>query len=315
MVDGFGRAVTYLRLSVTDLCNYRCLYCMPEHGVCKRPHDEMLTVEECVEIVRAAAACGVRKVRITGGEPLVRRGILEICSGVAAVPGIEELCLTTNGSLLEEMAAGLKEAGVTRLNVSLDTLRPDRFRALTRRGSLEDVLRGLQAAEKAGFAGIKLNAVLLGGWNDDEIRDFAELTRQRPWQVRWIELMPLGECADWPGQRFLPASAVLEHCPELEPAGTAGVAEVYRLPGAAGTVGLIRPMSHRFCSRCDRIRVTADGRLKPCLHSAQEIPLKGCGGDELLRRIRRGIAGKPGRHCLEADGCSSAGRNMNEIGG
>lgn len=313
MRDGFGRQITYLRLSVTDLCNYRCRYCMPETGVCKRPHSEILTVEECVRVARAAAACGVRKVRLTGGEPLVRRGILEICAGIAAIPEITELCLTTNGSRLPAMAADLKRAGVTRLNISLDTLRPERFTVLTRRGALSDVLDGIAAAEAADFSDLKLNTVLLGGLNDDEIPDFAALTRNRPWQVRFIELMPLGECAGWPRERFLPASEVLRLCPGLEPVGVSGVASVWRMPGWAGTVGLITPMSHRFCAQCDRIRVTADGRLKPCLHSDQEIPLKGLDDGAMLERMAEAIAQKPARHHLEHG--SDARRDMNEIGG
>lgn len=315
MRDGFGRPITYLRLSVTDLCNYRCQYCMPENGVCKRSHADILTVEECVRIARAAAACGVTKVRITGGEPLVRRGILEICAGIAKIPGIAELCLTTNGSLLPAMAADLRRAGVTRLNISLDTMRPARFHKLTRAGDLNDVLNGIAAAEAAGFSELKLNTVLLGGWNDDEIPDFVALTRDRPWQVRFIELMPLGECAGWPEARFLPASAVLARCPALRPIGAHGVASVWGVPGWPGTVGLITPMSHCFCAQCDRIRVTADGRLKPCLHSDQELLLKGCSDEELLLRLREGIAAKPAHHRLVQQGRSDTARDMNEIGG
>lgn len=313
MHDGFGRRITYLRLSVTDLCNYRCQYCMPAAGVCKRPHGDILTVEECVRVIRAAAACGVTKVRLTGGEPLVRRGILDICAGIAAIPEITELCITTNGSLLPSMAADLKRAGVTRLNISLDTLRPGPFAELTRRGRLSEVWDGIEAAEAAGFQGLKLNTVLLGGLNDCEIPDFVALTRERPWQVRFIELMPLGQCAGWPKKRFLPASAVLERCPELVYTGTSGVAAVYRVPGWSGSVGLITPMSHRFCGQCDRIRVTADGRLKPCLHSDQELPLKGLDDGAMLTRMAEAIAQKPARHHLEHG--SDAQRDMNEIGG
>lgn len=295
------------------MCNYRCQYCMPEEGVCKRPHGDILTVEECVRVARAAAACGVTKVRLTGGEPLVRRGILDICAGIAAIPEITELCLTTNGSLLPSMAADLKRAGVTRLNISLDTLRPGPFAELTRRGSLSEVWAGIEAAEAAGFQELKLNTVLLGGLNDGEIPDFVALTRERPWQVRFIELMPLGQCAGWPKERFLPASAVLERCPELIYAGISGVAAVYRVPGWSGSVGLITPMSHRFCGQCDRIRVTADGRLKPCLHSDQELPLKGLDDGAMLIRMAEAIAQKPARHHLEHG--SDARRDMNEIGG
>lgn len=312
MRDGFGRRVEYLRLSVTDLCNFRCRYCMPEEGVGKRGHEDILRVEECVEIAQAAAACGIKKVRLTGGEPLVRRGILDICRGIAAVPGIGELCLTTNGALLPELARPLREAGVDRLNISLDTLRPDRFAAVTRTGRLEDVRRGMDAAREAGFAGTKLNVVLMKGFNGDEIPDFVDIARRHPVEVRFIELMPIGagEAAG-----FLPARAVLEACPDLRPMEGSGVAERYRPSGGRGAVGLIQPMSRRFCGRCDRVRVTADGRLKPCLHSGQELPLRGLHGEELEEAIRAGIAAKPREHRMIETGRSEAGRSMNQIGG
>ena len=258
---------------------------------------------------------GISKLPLTGGEPLVRRGIVELCRMLRKIPGIEELCLTTNGVLLPALAAPLRAAGVDRLNISLDTLRPDRFRDITRVGSLADVLRGLEAAESAGFRNLKLNCVLLGGVSDDEIADFAALTLTHPWQVRFIELMPMGTCVGWDRAHFLPSDAVLARCPQLREVGTQGVCRVYRLPGARGTVGLISPMSHRFCSGCDRIRVTADGRLKPCLHSSEEIPLAGLSGAELRRAVERGIAAKPQRHHLAEEGRSGAGRGMYEIGG
>lgn len=312
MKDHFSRDITYLRLSVTDLCNLRCRYCMPEEGVCKKGHREICSVEELVEITRQAVACGVKKVRLTGGEPLVRRGIIDICRGVSGLAGVEELCLTTNGILLPQMAAELRSAGVRRLNISLDTLRPTRFAYMTRTGCLEDVLRGIEAAEREGFTDTKLNVVLVRGFNDDEIGDFVELTRERPIEVRFIELMPIG-----PGAQggFLPSGAVLETCPELESADTDGVARRFRLPGGAGLVGLIEPMSHRFCSDCNRIRVTADGKLKPCLHSDQEIPLRGLAGEALRRAIQDGIRSKPQRHHMAETGHSGSRRDMNEIGG
>ena len=260
---------------------------MPAEGVCKREHSEMLSFEELTEIVQAAVSLGVSKVRLTGGEPLVRRGAVDFCRMLAEIPGVEELCVTTNGSLLAEQAAALREADVTRLNISLDTLKEERFRAITRLGTLSDVLRGIEAAERAGFEKIKLNCVLLGGVNDDEIADFAALTRAHDWQVRFIERMPMGCGRDFGA--YLPAQAVLERCPELEAISHDGVAACYRFPGAKGTVGLIAPMSHSFCSECSRVRITADGKLKPCLHSAAELSLRGLSGDELEAAIRRGI--------------------------
>ena len=314
MLDGCGRTIDYLRLSVTDLCNYRCRYCMPAEGVCKRPHADILSVEELVEIGQAAVACGVQKIRLTGGEPLVRRGILDICRGLRAIPGLEELCLTTNGSLLPSMATPLREAGVDRLNISLDTLRPDRFANMTRLGTLSDVLKGIQAAEDSGFKNLKLDTVLIGGFNDDEIGDFLLLTMEHPWEIRFIELMPMGPCAEWEKFCFLSVDSILQRYTTLQKIGTQGVARRYRLPGAKGTIGLISPMSHDFCADCRRIRVTADGKLKGCLHSREELPLRGLHGKDLEDAIRRGILQKPQRHHL-AEGPSDTPRTMNQIGG
>ena len=314
MIDQYGRTIDYLRLSVTDLCNYRCQYCMPADGVEKGPHGAVLSVEEYGEIARAAVKLGIRKIRLTGGEPLVRRGILDICRTLRAIPELKELCLTTNGSLLPELAKPLRDAGVDRLNISLDTLHPEHFRAMTRTGSLEDVLSGIQAAERADFKQLKLDTVLIGGFNDNEIRPLAELTLTHPWEVRFIELMPMGPCAGWDRSRFLPAETVLDRMAELEPIEAQGVARRYQLPGALGTVGLISPVSHDFCADCRRIRVTADGKLKGCLHSREEIPLRGLHGQALEDAVRRGILHKPERHHL-TERSSDTPRNMNQIGG
>lgn len=314
MLDGCGRTIDYLRLSVTDLCNYRCRYCMPEEGVCKRPHGDILSVEELAEIAEAAVRCGIRKIRLTGGEPLVRRGILDICRQLRAISGLEELCLTTNGSLLPTLAKPLREAGVDRLNISLDTLRPERFAAMTRLGQLDDVLAGIQAAEAAGFHGLKLDVVLIGSFNDDEISDFLTLTLEHPWEVRFIELMPMGPCAGWDAACFLPVDFILNSAPTLQKIPPQGVARRYRLPGAKGTVGLISPISHDFCGNCRRIRVTSDGKLKGCLHSCEELPLRGLHGVDLEAAIRQGALHKPERHHL-AERPSDTPRNMNQIGG
>ena len=314
MMDQYGRTIDYLRLSVTDLCNYRCRYCMPAEGVEKGPHGSVLTVEELVEIGEAAVKLGVRKIRLTGGEPLVRRGILDICRGLRAIPELKELCLTTNGSLLPELAQPLREAGVDRLNISLDTLKPERFQEITRRGTLDEVMNGIRAAEDAGFQNLKLDTVLMGGVNDDEIGDFLALTMEHPWEVRFIELMAMGPCAAWPKERFLPVTEVLRRFPQLEKIRPNGVARRYRLPGAVGTAGLIAPVSYEFCGDCRRIRVTADGRLKGCLHSREEIPLRGLHGDALTEAIRRGILQKPKGHHL-TEHASDTPRTMNQIGG
>lgn len=314
MTDNFGRTIDYLRLSVTDLCNYRCRYCMPAEGVAKREHGEMLSIEELAEIGQAAVHCGVKKIRLTGGEPLVRRGLLELCRLLRANPALEELCLTTNGALLPQLAQPLRDAGVDRLNISLDTLRPDRFAAMTRLGRLEDVKAGISAAEVAGFSHLKFDVVLIGGFNDDEIGDFLELTREHPWEIRFIELMPMGPCASWEKSCFLSVEIVLKRYSALQQIESQGVARRYRLPGAAGTVGLISPVSHDFCGQCRRIRVTADGKLKGCLHSREEITLRGLHGEALEDAIRRGILQKPRQHYL-TEGGSDTPRTMNQIGG
>ena len=314
MLDNCGRSIDYLRLSVTDLCNYRCQYCMPAEGVAKRDHRDILAIEELAEIAEAAVHCGVKKIRLTGGEPLVRRGLLELCRRLRAIPALEELCLTTNGALLPQLALPLREAGVDRLNISLDTLQPERFAAMTRLGRLEDVKAGISAAEKAGFTHLKFDVVLIGGFNDDEIGDFLELTQEHPWEVRFIELMPMGPCAAWEKSCFLSGEEVLKRYPALQQIEPQGVARRYRLPGAAGTVGLISPVSHDFCGQCCRIRVTADGKLKGCLHSREEITLRGLHGEALEDAIRSGILQKPRQHHLGVRP-SDTPRTMNQIGG
>ena len=314
MKDGYGRDIYYLRLSVTDLCNLRCVYCMPAGGVEKRRHEDVLTVEELDEIARSAGRCGIRKIRLTGGEPLVRRGIVDICARTAAAPGVEEVCMTTNGLLLPKLAPELRKAGLRRVNISLDTLSPELYRELTRVGNIEDAVAGLKAALD-NFETVKINAVLIGGTNEPEIRQMVYITKDAPVELRFIELMPIGECAHWPRERFLENSAVLEAVPELEPCGTSGVARLFSLPNARGRVGLISPLSSHFCPECNRIRITPDGRLKPCLHSAQEIELRGFHGAELDAKLREGICAKPMRHHLSPASPSESLRGMSRIGG
>ena len=314
MKDGYGRDIYYLRLSVTDLCNLRCVYCMPAGGVEKRRHEDVLTVEELEEIARSAGRCGIRKIRLTGGEPLVRRGIVDICARTAAAPGVEEVCMTTNGLLLPKLAPELRKAGLRRVNISLDTLSPELYRELTRVGNIEDAVSGLKAALD-NFQTVKINAVLIGGINEPEIRQMVYITKDAPVELRFIELMPIGECAHWPRERFLENSAVLEAVPELEPCGTSGVARLFSLPNARGRVGLISPLSSHFCPECNRIRITPDGRLKPCLHSAQEIELRGFHGAELDAKLREGICAKPMRHHLSPASPSESLRGMSRIGG
>lgn len=317
MVDQFGREITYLRISVTELCNLRCRYCMPMEGVCKKAHDEMLTEDELVQAVEVAAALGIRKVRVTGGEPLVKKNIVSICRRIAAVPGIEELCMTTNGVMLPELARPLREAGLQRVNISLDTLDAEKYTYITRIGRLEDAIAGIEAALAAGFEKVKINAVLIGSFNDDEIPALAELTQQYPVDVRFIEMMPMYNSGDFDKDCFLPYTKVLEVMPELVPVSPdGGVAKLYTLPGARGRVGLISPINAHFCAECNRLRLTADGKLKPCLHSAAEYSIKGLDRAGMRAVMESTIYQKPKWHGeLNAVNRSQAGRNMNQIGG
>lgn len=329
--DGLGRVVDYLRVSVTDRCNLRCRYCLPEAGVGLKDHGDILTYEELERIIRVAVAMGVRRVRITGGEPLVRRGLVGFLARISQLPGLDDLSLTTNGVLLAGMAADLKAAGVGRLNISLDTLREDRFRDLTRGGRLGDVQRGLEAAIEAGFSPIKINTVLLRGTNDDEIADFADLTRRLPVHVRFIELMPLGEGHGWGADHFLAAAearqrirrtgepATILRPAESAPAG-AGPARYFQFAGAPGTVGFIAALSDHFCDRCNRIRLTADGKINPCLASPAQIDLRaalraGAGDAELTRLLALAIQAKPAGHDMGQPAGEHLERRMSRIGG
>lgn len=314
MKDQFEREITYLRVSVTDLCNLRCRYCMP-NGVCRREHEDILSFEEIAEIVEAAAKLGISKIRITGGEPLVRRDCVELCRMLSAIDGIREIDMTTNATLLPRYARALKAAGLNRVNISIDSLVPEKYAQITGGGVLEDALAGVRAAADAGLRPIKLNTVLIGGFNDDEIPSFVELTREMPIELRFIELMPMG--GRFGKEAYLPADTVLQRVPELrELPHNGGVARLYSLPDGRGRVGLISPLSRHFCASCNRLRLTSEGNLKPCLHSNQEIPVRGKHGEELLETLRQGIFAKPRMHgTLDAEHLSEAGRSMNTIGG
>jgi len=288
---------------------------MPEGGIKKLRHEDILSIEEIEEIVRAAAACGINKVRITGGEPLVRRGIVDICERIAKTNGIKEVCLTTNGILLPKFANELKTAGVNRINISLDSLDRMTYNKITRFDALNDALEGLNVALKTGFDAVKVNVVLIGGVNENSILDMLALTHKHKVDVRFIEIMPIGECADWAKSKFISADCVLKLSPELQEIGTDGVTKLYKLPGGLGTVGLISPISSHFCPKCNRIRITSDSTLKPCLHSPEEIKLRGLHGEELVQTIKTAIYSKPKNHDLEGKKQSTAARNMNAIGG
>ena len=317
MIDKMGRNITYLRISLTDKCNLRCRYCMPEEGVCKRSHHEMMNEDEVVTAVEVAASLGIHKIRLTGGEPLVKRNIVSICRRVAAVEGIKEVCLTSNGILLPQLGKQLREAGVNRLNLSLDTLDPEKYAYITRIGQLEHFQAGLEAALEAGFDKVKINAVLIGGFNDNEIESLADLTMQYPVDMRFIELMPIQDHDEFGESAYVPYSKVLEKLPQAVPVPKdGGVAKLYRLPGAKGNIGLISPINAHFCGECNRIRLTADGKLKPCLHGAEEYSIKGLNFDDMKAVFEQAIWNKPAWHGdLDAVHRSQAGRNMNEIGG
>lgn len=316
MIDTYGREINYLRLSVTDRCNLRCRYCMPAEGICKKRCEDMLSEEEMILAVEAAAALGIHKLRITGGEPLVKKNILSICRKAAEVKGINEICLTTNGVLLPDYASELRNAGVSRVNLSIDTLNEEKYRRMTRIGELSDALKGLDAALNAGFEKVKINAVLIGGFNDDEIISLAQLTQRYPVDVRFIELMPiLG--GEFDASAYIPGREVLEQLAQAVPVeNDGGVARLYRLTGAKGNVGIISPLSADFCGQCSRLRLTADGKIKPCLHSPAEFDIRGLDRDGMIAQFKRAILAKPAGHGgLSAHCPSHAGRSMNQIGG
>ena len=313
MKDRFGRNITYLRISVTDLCNLRCKYCMPESGVKSLCHSDILSIEEIIEIVKIASKNGIKKIRLTGGEPLVRRGFINLCKQISKIDEIEDIAITTNGVYLKEMADELFENKVRRINFSLDTLIKEKYNDITRRNDFDKTMESLFYAIKKGFK-VKINVVLIGGFNDDEIEDFVNLANKYDLEVRFIELMQIGETANWSKDKFVSNKIVLEKVPELEFDGVSGVAKIYKIKGQKGRIGLISPISCSFCEDCNRIRLTSDGKLKPCLHSKDEINLKGLSGEELEEVFKRGIYEKPEKHHLE-DGKSESARDMNKIGG
>lgn len=313
MKDRFGRNITYLRISVTDLCNLRCKYCMPESGVKSLCHSDILSIEEIVEIVKVASKNGIKKIRLTGGEPLVRRGFINLCKQISEINEIEDIAITTNGVYLKEMADELFENKVRRINFSLDTLVKEKYNDITRRNDFDKTMESLFYAIKKGFK-VKINVVLIGGFNDDEIQDFVNLANKYDLEVRFIELMQIGETANWSKDKFVSNKIVLEKVPKLEFDGVSGVAKIYKIKGQKGRIGLISPISCSFCEDCNRIRLTSDGKLKPCLHSKDEINLKGLSGEELEEVFKRGIYEKPEKHHLE-DGKSESARDMNKIGG
>ncbi len=321
-LDSFGRSINYLRISVTDRCNLRCLYCMPPEGVPQISHSEILSYEEIRTVARTAAELGINRIRLTGGEPLVRAELPKLIKMLSQIEGIQELSLTTNGTFLKKYALELKQSGLSRVNVSLDTFKADKFQHITRLGKLKDVLEGIEAAKKAGFEPVKINTVVMRGINDDEILDFAKMTCEEGWHVRFIELMPFKGVAE-----FVPSIELRQNINslgKLEPCASItgnGPAMYYRLAGAKGTIGFIAPITEAsFCSRCNRMRLTPDGRLRPCLLGEDEIDLKmplrnNASMEELKRLILKAVASKPEHHHLEGGNVRLAKRKMSQIGG
>ena len=328
MKDAHGRTIDYLRLSLTDRCNFRCIYCMPEEGVKQMSHDEVLRIEEIEELVRIAAGIGIKNVRLTGGEPLVRKGVVGLVRAITAIPGIENVSMTTNGVLLPQMVDDLKEAGLARVNISLDTLDADQFRMVTRCGNLADALAGIDAALAAG-----LNAVTVKSLDQDFL-SFARLSIDRPLHVRFIEYMPVGDSAGvdgcgWGKKDVIPSEELFDlineraaaaGLPALVPAGGSkpvgwGPARYFQFPGAQGTVGFISPLSRHFCSECNRLRMTADGKIRPCLFSDEEFDVRAAlrdGGEEAVRAVlMEALGAKPDEHHDKV----GTERGMSQIGG
>jgi cyclic pyranopterin phosphate synthase len=326
MRDAFKREINYLRVSVTDKCNLRCIYCLPPEGIKSIPHEEILRLEEIEAIIRAAALAGIKKIRLTGGEPLVRKGLEGLVRRVASIPGIDDITLTTNGLLLPPHAAALKEAGVKRVNISLDTLKDERYREITRGGELAAVWRGIQSAIDAGLHPVKINTVVIRDFNDDEVEAMARLTLKMPLHIRFIELMPIGTCNTWTEGRFVPAGEIMDKATrvigKLHPvkiAEGAGPAKYYRFEGAEGSVGFITSMSEHFCESCNRLRLTSSGGLRPCLYDGREVDLKtplrrGAGDRDIADLIMTAVDLKPDRHHM-LEGWTDKKRVMSQIGG
>lgn len=316
--DSFGRNITYLRISVTDLCNLRCKYCMPEEGITKVHHSDILSIEEIEKIAKVFVKLGVKKIRLTGGEPLLRAGILDIVERIGKLEGLKDFAITTNGVLLKKYAKELKIRGLKRVNISLDTLDENKYKNITRTGKLKDVLEGIEAAKEVGLTPIKINTVLIGGFNDDEIIDLVKITEKEDIDIRFIELMPIGEAIKLESKNFVSNEIVLEKVPELVSVAREDIsspAVYYKLPKGKGRVGLINPISCKFCEYCNRVRLTAQGKLKLCLHSNDEIDLKETlrNGQDIEKIIIDAIGQKPESHHLE-DG-KYVSKKMYQIGG
>ena len=305
--DQFGRSIEYLRISITDRCNFRCVYCMPEQGMQWLPKSEILSYEEIADVVRQLAPLGLRRLRITGGEPTIRPELHELIRMLHAVPEIEDIALSTNGVRLPELGGLLREAGLDRVNMSVDSLRSDRIVSIARRNLGFDPVRSATAAEDAGLDPIKLNMVVMRGVNDDEVEDLARLTLEHAWHVRFIELMPVGDLRELEWKHVVPSDEILARLNAIAPLTAAsgpskgnGPAAYYQWAGARGTIGVITPMTHTYCASCNRVRLTADGRLRTCLFGNHEVDLRTPlrAGEPLEQHFRRALAEKPKEHEL-----------------
>ena len=327
LVDTYKRKIDYLRLSVTDRCNLRCVYCMPAEGIQLIPPKEILRYEEFLRIARIAVAHGISRIRVTGGEPLVRKGIVEFIGELAGLKGLEDLSLTTNGVLLKEYAGALKKAGLNRVNVSLDTLKKNKFKDITRGDRLEKVLDGLEEAQRVGLTPVKVNMVVIKGFNDDEILDFARISREKPFHIRFIEYMPFDVEEGWQREKCLSAKEIkgmVEAFEPLEPVmgkkDGAGPARRFSFKDAPGEVGFISPVTEHFCGSCNRLRLTSDGKLRTCLFSDSEVDIRkalrdGSSDEEVERLLFKAVAEKPMGHHINENIFKKCSRTMSLIGG
>ena len=327
LIDSYNRPIDYLRISVTDRCNLRCVYCMPSEGIALMGADNILRYEELIRIAAVAVKHGITKLRITGGEPLIRKGIVEFIEELAKLQGVVDLSLTTNGVLLKEFALSLKRAGLTRVNVSLDSLNKERFHKITRGDFLENVMDGLEEAERAGLNPLKINCVAIKGFNDDEILDFALLTKKKPYHIRFIEYMPFDAQAEWDRDKCISASQIMEKInsfqkliPLGDPEKRTGPARRYKFIDGIGEIGFINPVSDHFCGTCNRLRLTADGKLRTCLFSDAELDIKaairnGCTDRVIEDLLFRAVKEKPERHHISDNVFKKCSRTMNFIGG
>lgn len=323
--DPYARIIDYLRISIIDRCNLRCIYCMPFEGVKPLDHQNILKYEEIIRIARIAAGLGVKRIRLTGGEPLIRKNLPYLISSLAGINGIEDIALTTNGLLLVQLAAVLAGAGLGRVNVSLDSLRPERYREITRGGELRKVLEGISAAEQAGLHPVKINMVPIRGINDDEVEDFARLTLNSPSHVRFIEFMPIGATEFWSEDKYVPTDEIKRRVESLSPLMPVkvrrnGPARYFRFEGAPGVIGFISALTHHFCGFCNRLRLTSDGKLRPCLFSETEIDLKsalrrGAPDTEIERLLKLAVEIKPDSHTLSEEKRFPHLKPMSKIGG